>query len=1032
MRRHNSLKKTSGPLQQYDDPMRRVDPFQQYPDVFKQIIDWSKDPMVRPENQNKYFFSDGKTYYEQICKMLKLMSVFKEAFQQIYDNEDEIHEAWNNFVDNLTATAEYGEEVAVSLTWTDDSVNFDFTIPGGEDGVGIQSIVFNVDYTMTITLTDGTTYTSPSLRGETGATGPAGPQGPTGPQGPQGEGLNILDVYPTLADLQQAHPTGSPGDAYEVGSAPTYILYIWSSSQNAWVSAGSLGSVAPSNTNPLMDGTASAGISDLYSRGDHVHPTDTSRASQSDLNTVSGNLTTLSGQVSGIADAVDIVEDMIDDLSDIVHVSQNLSDQQFLYRESLADHDTIGRLDSIKGNTLVWNQLVQNGNFADTSGWAPSRGSLTASSNVLTYTITAIGASDNQNRIARPINIPVGHITITKVEVYCPRATPFLIQFRCNSSQVGSLTINVPANQWTEISFLRNNPTNLQYACDSIWLCANVMSGYSLNETIKFRNAMCVDLTALNSSAITDLNSLKQFFPLPYYGYTTGKLLPFLGEELKTTGKNLFDGQFELGNISVVDGSLADATDRIRTKNFTKVLPNTTYTFKDYPTSALTYTNIIGYKADYSGITDGTFNPSWGATIIGANTSGQTELSFTTTSQTQYIKVVVLGTTDISLKTQVESGSASSYEPYTSSTINLPTLTYFPTGMKDVPDNTNGGRIYDELTPNKATPRVGSVDLGPLDWSLSTVSSSQHIFRALLNDLNIKIPDNYSYPNATIADYQSYPYTPLSGSGDGYFAIGQRPEGKILVIIDFDYSTLESFISHISGKYLYYELETPTEQSISPALDMAFKAWKGGTEQILPENTSDPYTAPIRTDMTYMSTDEAVLYLKDHAVTDPTVIDDIEELQDDVGDLQTDVDTLQTQIGSESTTPMTGILGRLNTAETDITALENIIDSYYSIQTYTFIPDTIPYPAGSQTAKNVNAVTVPGYRPIGVIGWDFYNLSSDTPPQRLNASYMALERAYYLHSTGRIYVTFANNANYAQTNPRLDLYVLYMKVNGGN
>lgn len=62
----------------------------------------------------------------------------------------------------------------------------------GADGVGVANIKFNADYTMTITLTDGTTYTSPSLRGEkgakgdTGATGPQGEKGDTGATGPQG------------------------------------------------------------------------------------------------------------------------------------------------------------------------------------------------------------------------------------------------------------------------------------------------------------------------------------------------------------------------------------------------------------------------------------------------------------------------------------------------------------------------------------------------------------------------------------------------------------------------------------------------------------------------------------------------------------------------------------------------------------------------------------------------------------------------------------------------------------------------------
>lgn len=36
--------------------------------------------------------------------------------------------------------------------------------------------------------------------------------------------------------------------------------------------------VNPATTNPLMDGTASVGSSDLYARGDHRHPTDTTRA----------------------------------------------------------------------------------------------------------------------------------------------------------------------------------------------------------------------------------------------------------------------------------------------------------------------------------------------------------------------------------------------------------------------------------------------------------------------------------------------------------------------------------------------------------------------------------------------------------------------------------------------------------------------------------------------------------------------------------------------------------------------------------
>lgn len=39
-----------------------------------------------------------------------------------------------------------------------------------------------------------------------------------------------------------------------------------------------VGSAVPSNNNPLSDGVAAPGVSGLYSRYDHVHPSDTSRA----------------------------------------------------------------------------------------------------------------------------------------------------------------------------------------------------------------------------------------------------------------------------------------------------------------------------------------------------------------------------------------------------------------------------------------------------------------------------------------------------------------------------------------------------------------------------------------------------------------------------------------------------------------------------------------------------------------------------------------------------------------------------------
>ena len=57
----------------------------------------------------------------------------------------------------------------------------------GETGNGIASAVLNDDYTLTIAFTDGTEYTTPSIRGEQGIQGEQGEQGVQGEPGEKGD-----------------------------------------------------------------------------------------------------------------------------------------------------------------------------------------------------------------------------------------------------------------------------------------------------------------------------------------------------------------------------------------------------------------------------------------------------------------------------------------------------------------------------------------------------------------------------------------------------------------------------------------------------------------------------------------------------------------------------------------------------------------------------------------------------------------------------------------------------------------------------
>ena len=67
-----------------------------------------------------------------------------------------------------------------------------------------------------------------------------GPPGPQGPKGDPGDSYTVKGLYTTLSALQSAHPTGSEGDAWFVGTSDSNVVYQWDVDQSAWVNIGAL------------------------------------------------------------------------------------------------------------------------------------------------------------------------------------------------------------------------------------------------------------------------------------------------------------------------------------------------------------------------------------------------------------------------------------------------------------------------------------------------------------------------------------------------------------------------------------------------------------------------------------------------------------------------------------------------------------------------------------------------------------------------------------------------------------------------
>lgn len=98
-------------------------------------------------------------------------------------------------------------------------------------------------------------------------------------------GKAFIQVGEHSIDLSEYVKTVTQGDG-------DYVSSVTKSGNTITVTRGTLPEgAAASSTTPKMDGTAAVGTETAFARGDHVHPTDTSRAAASDLTSHTENTT---------------------------------------------------------------------------------------------------------------------------------------------------------------------------------------------------------------------------------------------------------------------------------------------------------------------------------------------------------------------------------------------------------------------------------------------------------------------------------------------------------------------------------------------------------------------------------------------------------------------------------------------------------------------------------------------------------------------------------------------------------------------
>lgn len=299
----------------------------------------------------------------------------------------------------------------------------------------------------------------------------------------------------------------------------------------------------------------------------------------------------------------------------------------------------------------------------------------------------------------------------------------------------------------------------------------------------------------------------------------------------KSCGKNLFDGEWEIGGLNWSDGNKNTNTDRTRTVNYINCKGNTVYAF-DGVTLNGRGIGIFEYDSNYK------FVNSY-QLAVGHNPNTR---RIATKINTCYIKIMLADSVDFDDKFIFEETTTPTpYEPYQESTysyiLDRP-LMQLPNGVADSID----------LETGVLTRRVGKVVLDGENYNPYTKDTNHSGVKrwCIYTNSNVKNTDHTKvtcicdkYPSLTAREtYGSYAY-PLEG-------VSQNNSNNMLFLFlekykDGSAESKSLLVNELKENPItvYYELNIPTTEQLTPTQLKSFE----GTTHITSNNTLQAHTS---------------------------------------------------------------------------------------------------------------------------------------------------------------------------------------------
>ena len=493
--------------------------------------------------------------------------------------------------------------------------------------------------------------------------------------------------------------------------------------------------------------------------------------------------------------------------------------------------DGVARIDSIYGNSVVWNQKLHNGNFLlGTNYWHGINTTLSHNTNGSMRLTNKTGGSQgimtSEDYYDISLNIKANHKFLLVVDFQRSSNTNSPVSFYLSRRNIG----NFDECNITNVSL--NNTARQSVHC-IITSTDDIKAIYiypfiegEVDSYCDVYSCACYDLTQMFGAG-TEPTTVEDFYARIPIGidtteYNGGVIVNSNPKSIKTTGFNQWDEQWEAGQISFDNGSNAVSSINIRTKNYIPILPN-----KDYYWNRMGYVRCYDKEKNYIGGLLPTSDNGWsnGGLIKASNfPSGTAYIRFWMPKEygTTYNHDIC-----INLAWSEYEHLNGTYQPYTPFVRDLSWIKeYFPEGLKRV------GDVYDEIRFNsskqkwEAVYRIGSVDLGSLKWSYGYGMFTGEGTNAApgLNVLCTRYASGYNDKNIR-----------AHSELDGY-----------IFVYDSSYSDPATFKASVQGVMLYYELAKPNIVDIEDSnINFDYDIYDYGTEQFIPNGGSTEFVADV-------------------------------------------------------------------------------------------------------------------------------------------------------------------------------------------